>query len=314
MGMRKSKKAVSPVVATIILIAVFIAVVAAALSFATVELSSYYAQSDFNQSQNFVLSLAESLENVGFTFGRSVSIGYAFKYASVALIPVAIQYSVTLTFVSGSPITLSTYTGFVLVAISGHYYSLGSNFYSIVYPPSYKSLSSFGGSGSMGFAFMREYQTGGKGGGVFLDSVVVPIPLSLNLTLTSSIGSQSTTQYITRIYLLQLSYYKTPLPLPTNCATQNPPTQKVVKFNLTSGFLSLQGGSQTVCSYSGVKSVQISVQGVPPYSQFYPVGSNSFFVFPSTLTTLNCPSKACSGSTSSWQVQVFIGDVGVNGS
>lgn len=44
--MRKSKKAVSPVVATVILIAVFIAVVSAALSFAEVELSSYYAQSD----------------------------------------------------------------------------------------------------------------------------------------------------------------------------------------------------------------------------------------------------------------------------
>jgi hypothetical protein len=312
--LKRHSKAVAPVVATVILLAIFIAVVAAALSFATTELTGYYAQSDFQQSQTFALNLAQTVGSVGFSFGRSLSVGYGFKYASLALIPVAVRYNVAITTNSsgGCPktCTFEAYSGFLLVAISGHLYSLKNGYTAIFYPSKYNRLASTGGSGSFAMAFTKEYQSGGPSGGDFIDTAVVPIPFALNSSLTSKFGSYaSNVQNLTRIYLIQLSTVSQPLPLPTNCSVAvNPPNNKVVEYNESTGYLTVQGESQAVCSLADVQSVQISVNVMPSFSGVY----GQFFVFPTQTMSLN-PPHPLTNPRFGWQVEVFIGDVGVSG-
>ncbi|MEM0322193.1 MAG: hypothetical protein QW613_07370 [Thermoprotei archaeon] len=134
MGRLNPKAGVSPVVATIILIAIFIIVVSAALAFTQTELTSYYAQSDLSQAQSFASNLAQAINSVAFTFGRSLSIGYGFKYAAIAYIPNVVKYTITISEQSGQTYTFQISTGILIVAISAHFYSLGENYEQTIYP------------------------------------------------------------------------------------------------------------------------------------------------------------------------------------
>jgi len=296
--MRKSKKAVSPVVATVILIAVFIAVVSAALSFAEVELSSYYAQSDLQQSSTLASQVAQGINAVALTFGRSVSIGYSFKYASIAVIPNVVKYVIQISS-SECPNNMCyvyAYTGMLVIAIPAHYYSLGNDYMSTIYPASFpitKTFVSKGGSGSIALAFTKEFESNGI---EFLYTVVVPVPLEVNTT--QSIGGSQKIPVV-RLYFVQLSNLAQQYPLPSNC-TANPPKASVSILSLKSGYITVQGQGSQVCTVIGVTSISI---------QWYPMStlySSQFFNFPQTGQVIVFPNGNA-------ELQVYIGDVGVGG-
>lgn len=289
----RAKRAVSPVVATIILLAVFIVVVGAALSFAQTELSSYYAQSDLNQAQSFASSMAQAINSVAFTFGRSISIGYGFKYAAIAYIPNALKYTITVQTTSSGTQTFYVYSGMLMVAISARFFSLGQSYQQTLYPTTYPRLVSIGGGGSYTLAYSKEYFSSGQ---PYIYTVIVPIPLALNITQ----GGQ-TTQYVAKIYITQLVPVNQQSQPPSGCNQSQPPQLKVVKYNLTTGYVSAQGLGYASCAVSNVNSVTVSVTAI---NQLYPAG---FFVFPQTSMSLNRPGTP-------WQLQLYVGVVGLGGS
>jgi len=299
--MRKLKPTagVSPVVATIILIAIFIAVVSAALGFTQTELTSYYAQSDLNQAQSFASNLAQAVNSVAFTFGRSLSIGYGFKYATVAYIPNVLVYTITIEG-EGGTYAFQIYTGILLVAISAHFYSLGRNYEQILYPQSYTRLVSLGGAGSYSLAYSKEYFASGQ---PYIYTVIAPIPLAINNTVTLQAGSTETTQYVTKIYLAQLVPGSQQEQPPQSCTQTAQPKIGVVTYNLTTGYISAQGAGYASCTVANVESIKISVSSV---SQLYP---SSFFIFPSTSETIHPPSQ-----NGEWQIQFYVGPVELGGS
>lgn len=300
----RRKKAISPVIATIILIGIFVAVVAAALGFAFDELSSYYAQSDLQQSNSVSTQVAQGINSVALTFGRSVSVGYSFRYASVAVIPDVLQYYIQVV----SPncpqnvCTIYAYTGMFMIAIPGHYFSLGNNYQAVIYPTGFdpsKTFVSKGGSGSMTVSFTKEFESP-TGGGENLYTAVVPVPLETNTTQTLTSSSKPTP--VIRLYIVQLSSVGEPYQLASNCAAK-PPNATVSVFSLKSGYISVQGQGEQVCTIFNIQDVTISVV----YNgALYPA---QFFGFSPTGQTIG-------GYTAKSNVtlQVFIGDVGIGGS
>ncbi len=295
----KPRAGVSPVVATIILIAIFVAVVSAALGFTQTELTSYYAQSDLNQAQSFASNLAQAINSVAFTFGRSLSIGYGYKYATVAYIPNVLTYTIKVTAAS-SIYTFQIYTGILLIAISAHFYSLGQNYEQTLYPQSYTRLASLGGAGSYSLAYSKEYFTSGQ---AYIYTVIVPIPLAINNTVSLQTGSTKTTQYVTKIYLAQLVPGSQQEQPPQSCTQTTQPKIGVVTYNLTTGYISAQGAGYASCTVANIESITISVSSA---SQLY---QSSFFIFPSTQETINPPSS----QNGQWQLQLYVGPVELGG-
>ncbi|MEM3655837.1 MAG: hypothetical protein QXP58_04940 [Thermoprotei archaeon] len=298
MGRLNPKAGVSPVVATIILIAIFIIVVSAALNFADTELSGYYAQSDLQQSRSVSSQVAQSINSVAFTFGRSLSVGYSFKYASIAIIPDVMEYLITVQSEScpNNECQLTAYTGMLLIGIPAKYYTLGNNYQSIIYPGVFnlsKTFVSKGGSGSMALAFSKEFESGSN---LFLYTAVIPLPLETNTT-QSPLGSNPV--FVVRIYLTQVSTLLNPYPLSPSCSAP-PPQSPVYVFQQKSGFISVQGQGEEVCTINNIQSVEITAK---PMGTLYPAG---FFGFNSGQT-INF------NSNKNVELQVFIGDVGMGG-
>ncbi|PSN96690.1 hypothetical protein B9Q04_00275 [Candidatus Marsarchaeota G2 archaeon BE_D] len=294
----RPRAGVSPVVATIILIAIFIAVVSAALGFTQTELTSYYAQSDLNQAQSFASNLAQAVNSVAFTFGRSLSIGYGFKYATIAYIPNVLVYTITVT-AADNTYTFQIYTGILLVAISAHFYSLGQNYEQTIYPQKYTRLVSLGGAGSYSLAYSKEYFTSGQ---PYIYTVIAPIPLAINNTITLQAGSTQKTQYVTKIYLAQLVPGNQQEQPPQSCTQITPPKIGVVTYNVTTGYISTQGAGYASCTIANVESITVSASSA---SQLYPT---SFFIFPSLQETIHPPSQG-----GEWQLQLYVGSVELGG-
>ncbi|MEM0322192.1 MAG: hypothetical protein QW613_07365 [Thermoprotei archaeon] len=155
-----------------------------------------------------------------------------------------------------------------------------------------------GGGGSSTLAYSKEYFTGGQ---PYIYTVVVPIPLAINNTVTIQTGSTSLRQSITKIYLAQLVPQSQQIQPPQTC---NTPAQQynVVRYNLTSGYISAQGLGYATCTVTNVKSITISAQAT---SQLYP---QQFFIFPSSQSAINPPPN-----TQAWQLQLYVGEVGLGG-
>ncbi len=289
---RTHRRAISPVIATVILLAVFIALVSAALAFVDTELTSYYANSDLASSSTFAQNYAQAVQSVGMTFGRSLSIGYGVKYAQLAFIPAALQYTITV----GSQSCLIV-TGFLLSAISASYYSLGKNYYINYYPGKFSGLSSIGASGSFARAFATEYQST-PNSPFFLDTVVMGIPQVTNFMLTTP-GSSPVN--ITRIYLPELYYRNNPIPM--DCSGSMGPSTEVTRFTSPTGYISAQGQGLQVETYSSTSTTfQITASATPAFSSQYPL---SFYHFSSSTQTFHIQSGQ--------EIQIFIGDIEVLG-
>jgi hypothetical protein len=298
----RRKSAISPVIATIILIGIFVAVVSAALGFAFDELSSYYAQSDLQQSNSVSTQVAQGINSVALTFGRSVSVGYSFRYASVAVVPDVIQYVITVVSPNcpHSVCTIYAYTGMLMIAIPGHYFSLGNNYQAVIYPTGFVPSNTFvskGGSGSMSVSFSKEFENP-AGGGENLYTVVVPVPLEINTTQTLTSSAKPTP--VIRLYVVQLSSVGQPYQLASNC-TAKPPSATVSVFNLKSGYISVQGQGEQVCTIFNILKVQVSEYNnntlyPPQFFGFAQVGQSISYNSPSNVT-----------------LQVFVGDVGIGG-
>lgn len=235
-----SRRGVSPVIATMILLAIFTVIVAASLSVSQTLLSGGYTQSDSSEAASMCSALAASVNRVGFAYGEAESVGYTFQSSTIAFIPNALKY--TINFSVGASISVST--GVLLVATPAKHYSFGRNYYVTLYPAGVglPIAPSSGPNSSAVWSIQDEYAMGGA---EYVFTLVYPLPELVNTGI--SVGQEA----VWRVYVLRLIG-----------------GSGVEPFS-RSGYVSVGGLGEQVYSYTGVNSV--SVQAIS-LTQAYPTG------------------------------------------
>ncbi|MEM3710455.1 MAG: hypothetical protein QW453_00195 [Thermoprotei archaeon] len=244
-----NRRAVSPIVATTLLVAIFTILVAVALSVSQDVLSGGYTQSDSSQAASVCGALAGAVNRVGFSYGEAESVGYTFWSSSLAFIPSALVY--TISFSNGESISVST--GVLVVATPATHFSYGGGYYETVYPAG-------GGhpvapsTGSVVWSIQDEDSVG-KAEYVF--TALFPLPELVNTGIT--VGGEQ----LWRIYMVNLVGGSS------------------VESFAKSGYVSVEGLGQKVYSYGGVTGLSVQVSSL---TQAY---TTSFFKLNTTQTQFN---------------------------
>jgi hypothetical protein len=197
---RRSNRAVSPAISTVIITGIMVALITVALAFASNFLLLRIAESEFSSAQQFMQTLGLQVDDVAWIVGRTETLRYSSKYGGVSFEP-ALNYTIYVNTTTQSNLKFYTnITGIVCFNMPVSQYSLGDDYFGLIYPSSDDGFLLNETSSPVARVF--EVEKLPMADGSFIRVVVAPTIRMLNL----SIGSA---QYI-RLYLPILSQKGSP--------------------------------------------------------------------------------------------------------
>jgi len=274
------KRAISPVISTVILTGAMVALLSITLVFANNLLWSRIAESDFNSAKQLMQTIGLQVDDVAWTVGRTETIRYSSRFGDVTLLSSALNYTVYAK-TKGSPTYqfLASYqVGVLLFNIPISKYSLSNGYYELIFPSQKDTLTlTLTGASA---PVMREFAVEKlpMGDGSYLRVVVAPCVRSLFSTINMS-GST----YYVKLYLPVL--------------TQGSAPRRTQSVTVT-------GNSVEAKTVSNVASINVTVSF--PSSTAQMGFDASFFKFPSRYQVINIPS----GYDNS-KLEFFVGGVAV---
>jgi hypothetical protein len=273
--LRRCKRAMSPAVSSVIMIAAVMVLVFAALSYATAILNSRLAENEFAACTQFMRATGLQIDSVAWTFGRTQTVSYSSRYGAVAVLPQSLEYSVQVHGPAGWETVIPNVTSAVVMYnMPVTAYSLGNNYFERIMPGNGAFLQD-GPSAVVSGVFVREIVP--LNSESYLRTVAVPLIRDYNTSITSPDGSSTL-------------YWKFFLPSLSRSNT-NP---------FLSQSITVVGGQITKIVRTNIDTVKISVS-FPSDS----LGLNSnFFNFDSLTESKSLPS----GSV----VEFYLGDVSVS--
>jgi hypothetical protein len=188
---RRSNKAVTPAISSVIITGVMVTLITVALAFASNFLVLRMAESDFNSSKQFMQTLGLQIDDVAWIIGCTETVRYSSRYGNVAF-ESALTYTIYINTTTQSNQTFYTNTtGIVCFNMPVEQYSISNGYSELIYPSSNDGFLLSGASAPVArvFAIEKLPMTDGS----FVRVVVMPTIRMLNL----SIGN---TNYI-RLYL-----------------------------------------------------------------------------------------------------------------
>jgi hypothetical protein len=259
---RLNKRAISPVISTVILTGAIIAILGVTLTFANGLLWSKIAESDFNSAKQFMQTTGLQIDDVAWTVGRTETIQYSSKYGDVTIEPSTLNYTVYVK-TNGS----STYNffasyevGVLLFNVPISRYSISNGYWERIFPSQDATLTLKGTSAPVTRVFAVEKMPMNDGN--YIRVVVAPAIRALS----SSINSSSSSTYYVKLYLPVLNKGETPR---------------------LSKSVTLTGKSINATTTNSVTSINVTVsfpRGSPPYNF-----DDFFFKFPSLSESINVP-------------------------
>jgi hypothetical protein len=245
----RSSKAVSPAVSAVIMTGTVVALISVALVFANNLLSLRMAESEFNSAMQVMQTVGLQIDDVAWVIGRTETVRYSSRYGDVAF-ESALNYTIYInTTTQLNQKLYTTTTGILCFNMPISQYSIGDNYYELIYPSVGEGLLLKGASAPVARVFaVEKLPMGGKS---FVRVVVAPAIRMLN----SPIGN---TNYV-RLYLPVLS--------------EGNATKRYQTITLTGESVSKVGESVT-----GIK-VEVDF----PLPGF----NNSFFHFSETVETIS---------------------------
>lgn len=245
----RSNRAVSPAVSSVIITGVMVTLVTVALAFASNFLLVRLAESEFNSGRQTMQTLGLQIDDVAWIVGRTETVRYSSKYGGVSLWQ-ALNYTIYVNTTTQSNLRFYTgLTGIISFDMPVSQYSLGGDYFELIYPSSDGSFLFNETSAPVARTFVVEKLP--MSDGSFIRVVAAPTIRALSL----SIGD---TPYV-RAYLPILSRGETPG---------------------NSQSITLTGESTSTKSIDGVTGITIEVSF--PISGF----DNSFFSFPQTVESI----------------------------
>jgi len=257
------KRAISPVISTVILTGAMVALLSITLVFANNLLWSRIAESDFNSAKQLMQTIGLQVDDVAWTVGRTETIRYSSRFGDVTLLSSALNYTVYVK-TKGSPTYqfLASYqVGVLLFNIPISKYSLGNGYYELIFPSQNNTLTLTGTSAPVIREFAVEKLPMGDGN--YIRVVVAPCIRSLFSTVNMS-GSST---YYVKLYLPVLTKGSAPRLTESVTVTGN------------------AVGAKTV---SNVASINVTVSF--PSSTAQMGFDASFFKFPSRYQVIDVPS------------------------
>jgi len=272
------KRALSPVVSTVILTGAMVALLSITLVFANSLLLSKVVESDFNSAKQFMRTIGLQIDDVAWTVGRTETIRYSSKYGDVSLLSSALNYTVYYKLKGSSTYQfLASYqVGVLLFNMPISKYSLGNGYYELIFPSETTTLTLTGTSAPVIREFAVEKLP--MSDGSYLRVVVAPCIRSLFSTINMS-GST----YYVKLYLPVL--------------TQGSAPRRTQSVTVT-------GNSVEAKTVSNIASINVTVSF--PSSTAQMGFDASFFKFPSRYQVINIP-----GGYDNSRLEFFVGGVAV---
>lgn len=259
---RFGKRAMSPVVSTVILTGALVALLGVTLVFANNILWSKIAEGDFDSAKQFMQTMGLQIDDVAWMVGRTETIRYSSDYGEVVIKPLTLNYTVYVK-TNGS----STYDFFasyevavLLFNVPTSRYSVANGYWELIFPSQNDTLTLKGTSAPVVRVFAIEKMP--MSDGSYIRVVVAPAIRAL----FSSINTSSSSTYYVKLYLPVLTPGEAPR---------------------LSQSVTLTGESVEANTISNVTSINVTVG--------FPRGSspenfdNFFFNFPSLSEVIDVP-------------------------
>ena len=188
-SVRRSVRAISPVVSAVVLIGAIVALIFVALTFANNFLTARLAESEFSVMKQFMHNVGLQIDDVAWITGRTQTLRYSSRYGHVSFIELALTYSIYLRNVSGGYEFFQSYTtGMLVFNMPTSKYSLGDNYFELLYPSS-ESFLFQGASAPVARVFVSEKIPMADGN--FIRVAVVPCLRFLNSTIHDQSGDKN---------------------------------------------------------------------------------------------------------------------------
>jgi len=258
---RFDKRAISPVISTVILTGSLVALLGITLIFANGLLWSKIAQSDFNSAKQFMQTMGLQIDDVAWMVGRTETIRFSSKYGEVTIEPSTLNYTVCVETNGIDTYEFSNETGVLLFNVPTSMHSVANGYWELISPSQNDTLTLKGTSAPVVRIFAIEKMP--MSDGSYIRVVAAPAIRAL----FSSINTSSSSTYYVKLYL---------------------PVLKPGEAPRRSQSVTLTGESIEAHTLNGVTSINVTVS--------FPRGSSPenfddfFFNFPSLSEVIDIPS------------------------
>jgi hypothetical protein len=258
---RRNKKAISPVISTVIITGAIIVLVTVAVVFANNFLSARMAEGDFNAAKQFMKTLGLQIDDVAWRIGQTETIRYTSRDGEVTFVNTTLTYKIEIKTVENPSFTVfsENSTGIVFFRMPVSKYSVSNNYYELIWPSSISNLTLKGSSVPVAKEFAVEKLS--MYDGSYIRVVTAPMIRLVNSTITTATNSTF--------------YFKLYLPL-ISLASAPKKSQSVT----------LTGESITAKTKNHITAIRITVS-FPKASLGF---DSTFYNFPTLQETINAPS------------------------
>jgi len=197
-SLRIDKRAFSPAISSVIMIAAVMVMVLVAVSYANYILDVRLAESEFSSNKQFMLTTGLQIDDVAWTLGRTQTITYSSRFGHAKVQSLALNYSVDFDFGSGwEPVYSNVTTSMIMYNMPITKYNLGNNYFERVSPRNNGSFLQQGATAPVSHVFVVEQLLSTEGD--FARIVAVPTIRYLNSSIVGP--SQSTTTIYYKFFL-----------------------------------------------------------------------------------------------------------------
>jgi hypothetical protein len=197
------KRAISPVISSVIMTGAMVAIVSVALVFANNFLWSRVAEGDFDSSKLLMQTAGLQIDDVAWTMGRTETIRYASQYGETFMESSVLNYTVSVETAAGTN-TASYETGILLFKLPTSKYTLTNGYWERIVPSQDTTLTLKGTSAPITRVFAVEKLP--MYDGDYLRAVAAPAIRVLN----SSINTPVSSTFYVKMYLPVLAVGESP--------------------------------------------------------------------------------------------------------
>jgi len=194
-GLKRSVKAISPVISSVVLTETIVALLFVTLAFANDFLTARLAENEFAAMKQFMRNVALQIDNVAWIIGRTQTIRFSSRYGHLDFVEAAITYAITIKKSDGTTECIATNViGMLVFNMPVDKYSLGNDYFELVFP-SENSFVFNGTSAPVARVFVSEKIPMADGN--YIRVAVVPCIRMLR----STINSGNTTSFRYKLHL-----------------------------------------------------------------------------------------------------------------
>ena len=193
-SLRRDKRAFSPAVSSIIMIAAVMVMIIVAMSYASTVLDARLAENEFSANKQFMLATGLQIDDVAWTVGRTQTISYSSRFGHVKYQTLALNYSVDFLIDSNWVTVFSNVTtGMIMYNMPINKYNLGNNYFERLSPSRNSSFLQEGPTAPVNHAFIVEQLPMTDGN--YIRVAAVPSIRVLNSSIIGPSPSTSTVYY-----------------------------------------------------------------------------------------------------------------------